>query len=340
MFRTAFRAPIPACYSISMSIFISHSSALELLRCHEADELGTLSRAKPTVSVPTRKDVEALDAQTLGMSFPPIHLAVDSPEARGCSKLVACHVWHGPPQARSFSRVSEGIYVSTPEACFLQLAAVVPLPELVLVGLELCGTYALVPGSERGFRGRQKPLTSVASLERTVARAEGLRGAKRARQVLRFLADGSASPMESIVAALLCLPSAFGGYGLAFPHLNYEVAMPDKVRTATGRRRCVCDLYWPAWRLAVEYESDLHHTGGERIASDSKRRTALELANVSVVTITHGQVYDARAFDEAARALAKLMGKRLRISQTGWLMRRYDLRSLVLDPAFVPGVPR
>lgn len=261
------------------------------------------------------------------------------PEARGCSKLVACHVWHGPPHARSFYRLREGIYASTPEACFLQLAAVLPLPELVVVGLELCGTYALVPGSVRGFRDRQKPLTSVASLERYVARAEGLRGAKRARQALRFLADGSASPMESIVAALLCLPSSFGGYGLAFPRLNYEVAMPDEVRTATGRRRCVCDLYWPTWRLAVEYESDLHHTGGERITSDSKRRAALELAKVSVVTITRGQVYDARAFDEVTRALAKLMGKRLRISQTGWLMRRYDLRSQMLDPAFVPGVP-
>lgn len=323
-----------------MKLFISHSSALEVLRGEAACPAEALSRAKPAGVVPARKDVMALDFFALGVSFPPVHLAVGSPEARGCSKLVACHVWHGPLKARSFFRLREGVYASTPEACFLQLAASLPLPELVLVGLELCGKYALEPGSERGFRDRQKPLTTVASLERYVAGAEGLRGAKRARQALRFLADGSASPMESIVVALLCLPSAFGGYGLALPRLNYEVAMPDEVRAATGRRRCECDLFWPAFRLAIEYESDLYHTGSARITSDSKRRAALELANVSVVTVTSGQVFDARAFDEVARALVKRMGKRLRISQTGWLTRRYDLRSQVLDPAFIPGASR
>ncbi len=53
---------------------------------------------------------------------------------------------------------------------------------------------------------------------------------------------------------LLCLPYSLGGYGLPHPTMNAEMPLPKNV-AATGRSSLRCDLYWPAVRLDVEYDS-------------------------------------------------------------------------------------
>ncbi|MEG0323604.1 MAG: hypothetical protein RR619_06365, partial [Raoultibacter sp.] len=291
----------------------------------------SLSRSKPSPeSVPTRKHIDALDLAVLGISETPLHLAVGSTQSRGCSQLVRCHVWQGPSSAKSFALIADDLYASSAEACFLQLATALAPVELAQVGMEFCGSYALDAQDPNGFRP-QLPLTSARALERYLQKAEGIRGVKQARQALRFIADNSASPMETIVTLLLCLPNIYGGYGLELPKLNQTIKMPDEVRATTGRKQCICDLFWPKAKLAVEYDSDQWHADTQQISSDSKRRTALELAGVTVVTITRGQVYDARAFDETARALAKRLGKRIRVQCDGWFAKRFALRTQLLQ---------
>lgn len=315
-----------------MSIFISHTSALECLRADIVPRGRSLSRAKPSPeNIPTYSLVSALDFTAFGIEALPVHLAVSNASSRGYSQSVTCHIWQGPRSARSFGVVGEDLYASGAEACFLQLATMLPPIELAQVGCEFCGTYALDSHDPHGFRKR-KPLTSIRALERYLSKAEGIHGIKSARQALRFVVEGSASPMETIVTLLLCLPNVYGGYGLEPPSLNHSIPMPDEVRAATGRKQCICDLFWPEARLAVEYESDQWHAGPEHIARDSKRRTALELAGVMVVTVTRAQIYDARALNETAHVLANRMEKRLRIQCSNWLSKRFELRARLLQP--------
>lgn len=231
---------------------------------------------------------------------------------------------------KSFARVGEGIYASRTEACFLQMATRLSPVRLVLLGYELCGAYALDESHPNGFRAREKPLTNVASLRRFAQKAAGMKGSRQALEALRFVADGSASPMESVLAMLLCLSTARGGYGLPLPRLNHLVRMPDDVRKATGRARCFCDLCWPEAKLAVEYESDLFHSEAADIARDSKRRAALARAGYAVVTVTWAQVNDARELDGVARVLTRHLGKRLRITRSDWMTRRFELRNELL----------
>lgn len=226
-------------------------------------------------------------------------------------------------------RVEEGLYVESPNACFVRRASTLSLSRLVELGLEFCGSYALDRACEEGFRGRD-PLTSAESLQTYVEAATGTAGVKKAAVAARFLANGSASPMESIVAILLCLPRIYGGYGLPLPQLNPWIEVGKRAEGVTKNRHFACDLYWPEYNLAVEYESDRHHTGSERIAGDSRRRNALIYLDRTVVTITRIQLYDARQFHQIAQLLAKRMGKPLRPVKYDWLTRRYHLRQELL----------
>ena len=314
-----------------MSVYLGYESALECLRGEGFPERAVASRSIPQPGrVPTRQDVRGVDLDEVGVRGSPLTLVVPDAVSRGKSQELACRVWKPPAGAYSFVRVGKGLYASRPEACFLQMATRLERVRLVLLAFELCGTYALDDGHPNGFRTREKPLTSVASLRRFAQKAAGMKGSKQALQALRFVADGSASPMESVLTMLLCLPTAHGGYGIPLPRLNHLVRMPDEVRKATGRARCFCDLCWPEERLAVEYESDAFHGEGADIARDSKRRAALDRAGYAVVTVTWAQVRDTRELDEVARVLAKHLGKRLRISRSDWMARRFELRRLIM----------
>ncbi|MFR3092554.1 MAG: hypothetical protein ACLTMP_13220, partial [Eggerthella lenta] len=63
----------------------------------------------------------------------------------------------------------------------------------------------------------------------------------------------------------------------------------------------------------------------------SARRSALISQGVTVVSITSDQFFDARKFDESARAVAKLTGKRLPPNDASWMMKRYRLRKELLQ---------
>lgn len=224
--------------------------------------------------------------------------------------------------------MSNGVFVSSPEMSFAQMAAELSLIQLVAYGYDLCSTYVRNEDSAEGFHKRTKPLTSVNRLTRFVEKMEGHAGVKKARRALRFVADNAASPMEAIVTMALCLPRMIGGYGLALPELNARINAKEK--SLVNRDHFDCDLYWREHRTAVEYDSREHHTGAEAESHDSSRRSALLSQRVTVVSVTPKQFFDARRFDEAARAVAKLTGKRLPPNDASWMMKRYRLRTELL----------
>lgn len=324
---------------MGMSIFISHSSALEYWRRVGVGSGVSLSHARPRSKMAADASlITALTSSVEGEVTSPLDVVVAEGSSRLRMKGVACHVWSGP-EADSFVQVEKGLYVSCPEACFLQLATKLPLPKLVEVGFELCGSYALASDDAKGFQSR-KPLTTITTLGRYVAKSPGIHGVKPAARALKFIAEGSASPMETILVILLCLPASFGGYGLELPQVNYRIVVPESMKKLVRQEAYWCDLYWKQAKLAIEYDSDMFHTDTYRIAHDAKRRNELTHLGLSVMSVTRRQVYDARELDEIAHLIARRIGKRMRCVQKDVLTKRYELRQLLLKDKGLDGVSK
>ena len=230
---------------------------------------------------------------------------------------------------RSFVDAGEGFLMSTPEFCFLQMANRLSLARLIMLGYELCGTYVLV---DKGPAPRRDaPLTTVAKLRTFVEGASNARGRKKALRALHYVLDRSASPMESALAMLLCLPYGLGGYGLPEPRLNYRVDVPPSFRAMADRKHCVCDLCWPESKLAAEYDSELHHVDPERRESDARRRSTLIALGFTVITVFPGHITDSGTFNRLARQVAKLTGKRLRYHDPEFTRKHLELREQLLE---------
>ncbi len=240
-----------------------------------------------------------------------IHTTVAHARLRRVGGGIETSVRKGPFHPRSFMRIEDGLYVSTPEMAFCEMASVLSLERLIALGFELCGTYRRA--STFGLaRYDATPLTSPGALASFIEKSPQFKGVKKARRALPCILAGSASPRESELAMLLCLPYSLGGYGLPHPTMNAEMPLPKNV-AATGRSSLRCDLYWPAARLDVEYDSAEFHSAARLLANDSMRRIALESMDVTSVNLTAEHLRRASLFDEAAQGIARILGKRVRL---------------------------
>lgn len=240
-----------------------------------------------------------------------IHATVAHAHLRRAGGGIETSVRKGPFHPRSFMRIEDGLYVSTPEMAFCEMASVLSLERLIALGFELCGTYRRA--STFGLaRYDATPLTSPGALASFIEKSPQFKGVKKARRALPCILAGSASPRESELAMLLCLPYSLGGYGLPHPTMNAEMPLPKNV-AATGRSSLRCDLYWPAARLDVEYDSAEFHSAERLLANDSMRRIALESMDVMSVNLTAEHLRRASLFDEAAQGIARILGKRVRL---------------------------
>lgn len=318
----------PAC----MSLYLSHISALDYWRSLSPDaERVPCARVKavssPGIGFDPIEVLRGFAGSDLREYRRPIHILVPDKGARIRSKHITSHLWRGAVPPNSFVRASKDAYVASPELCFLQEADT-DLRKLICLGYELCGSYAVRRLSGQGFVNR-KPLSNTLKMNAYAASAQGVRGIGTARRALRFVLDGAASPMETIVAVLLCLPCSLGGYGIPRPVLNYRIEPGEAMARMVEKSSYACDLCWPEARVAVEYDSDSYHTGSSRIGRDSKRRNALLSLDFEVRTLTRAQVFEYYAFDRFARQLAKRLGHRLRESIADCDVRRRELRALL-----------
>ncbi len=307
-----------------MNVFVSHISALQFWDARWQASVLPTTRAVPKATPPQLSPQIKHELQYSGVSLP-IHTVVPTQTARSQSASVRSHLW-AASQHRGLYVDAGGFYVSTPEAIFFQLASELSMPELVMLGLRMCSGYILDPDEHCGFR-KHEPLTSVAELRKLAPRMRGTRGFDKARRALRYIADGSASPRESEVAALLCLPVSAGGYGLPTPQFNYEITvdLPDATMRQHHEHR-KCDLFWPAARLGLEYDSKQFHSEGWQKDSDAARRTSLELCGITIISARSEQVSDVWKFDELAQLVAKRLGRRLRSTRSDLAARRLNLR--------------
>lgn len=294
-----------------MTIVLSHISALEYWL---SVRLGSRSfvavtHAKALLSKPPAPEMQ----QGLGPWWlpEPLHVLVVQDSHRRWTDDRVYHVWSGPLPKGSLLDTRNGFYVCSPELCFLQMASSLSLVELIQLGCELCGIYDLGTGEVE----KCAPLTTISKLVSFVEEISNVNGRKKAVRALQFVAENSASPMETELFMLQCLPYRLGGHGLEMPLLNHRITVNAYARKYTKRSYFEADMCWPAHRLVVEYDSDEHHGEVRRKASDSSRRNALEAMGYTVVTVTLDIVKSKDSTAEVAQALARHLGHRLRYTE-------------------------
>ena len=336
------------------AIFLTHNTALQFWQLatnparwkrsrritwpRDTPTFPTCSKLKETLSILGELNVANLDE--------PIDILVDSAASRRHTSGVTCHVCKASLPEKSFVRIGADIFVASPELLFAQEAAKLSFPEIVLLGFELCGRYSVPPISnlvllehqsksaaedfrERGFFNRP-PLTTVERLASFLAKTKRLHGKKNAVDAIRHTINGSASPMESVCAMLLCLPLSRGGFGIEQPLMNAHVDMKGKLAPLAAIDSYECDMLWPEANLVIEYDSGLEHSGERRIAKDSRKRADLAAANMSVITMTKQQVMGVASMEQIARRVAKLTGKRIRKGTFGLTDARIALRKAII----------
>ena len=346
------------CYDYGMKIILCHNSALEYWRLHGNKGLhGEIRQRRRNLPAGPPDTSDIRGKLPSGLSCP-VNLLVGSPNARRSTKLVRPRVYAGLTPDDCFVSLGADVTVSAPAFCFFQMAGELPLVKLIELGCELCGSYSIAVrspavnsptvsppaigppatrgGSADGTKTADRnvydhaPLTNTKALKAFVDKMEGIGGQKKARSALRHIADGSASPMETILFMLLTLPQRLGGYGLPAPALNKQIELGTAAKQRSGKAYYVCDLFWPEANLAVEYDSDTFHTGAARITDDSKKRLHLAAHGVHAISVTGTQIRNVTEFESLARLIAEKLGKELRYKNPRFPKARRELRDLLL----------
>ena len=218
----------------------------------------------------------------------PLHILVERPEQRIRSARVVSHVWSGPLPEGAFYQLTPSVLLASPSFVLQQMSARRSLAECAVIASEICGTYARDASVPDGFFGRPQ-LGTLDALREHFASEHGY-GAKRAREALRFVVDGSRSPMETVVVLLFTLPQSVGGCGLPAPRLNVRINIPADLQEAIDKPYVVVDLCWYDQRVILEYDSYRWHTTPRAVDSDSTRNEGLRDLGWMVRSVTAGML--------------------------------------------------
>ena len=314
------------------SIYISHSSALHYWRTNPPWYVleGEGRNIRSLRDCPSSDDqVRDLVLSEADFGEHPIDVLVPAGAPRFRS-ILRYHVQKAQIPSNSLFPLRDGIHVVSPTLCFVELCNTLSFAASLELGMELCGTYALRPGSLEDYAKRDYQLMNALSCRRRVKAWKDIHGLVQARKVSRYLADGCASPMETKLYLLLCLPQKYGGYNIARPEINAKIELSEEQRLILRQESVKPDFLWREFNLIVEYDGE-YHDDPAQLAKDAKRRVLLETMGYTVVTVKKQQVYDPLIFDEFASMIAKKTGKRVRSLEPKQHFAREKLRDALLS---------
>lgn len=199
-------------------------------------------------------------ARILGVPIPPVpeeHVTALRPRDRRRPAGVVPHV---DPTAAVV--VHDGIRVSAPCQMFVELASLLNLVDLVVVGDHLV----------------RRGLTTRGELVAWCVQSNG-RGARAARRAAAYVRDRVDSPMETRLRMLIVLA------GIPEPEVNLTLRAGD----GTPLRRY--DLCWPSVRVIVEYDGRHHIERQEQWEADLERREADDDDGWRTLVVTGRGIY-------------------------------------------------
>lgn len=316
-----------------MSVCIFGESALEFMRSSGRLAPGFLDRPRTQKLDGCGISPKAMftdDMERLGVKTRPVHILVSKESGARSRDDIVCHRSAAELPPRSLIYVNRDVLVTSPALTFLHLATVDlhkkrqrTVEELAMIGLELCGTY-LLDDSWDGLTNTAKPLTSVEQITRVLDAMPGAPGVVLAREALVLVGDGSNSPMESVLCALLTWPRRLGGYALGPVSLNHRVS------TADGDR--YVDVAFPGHKVGLEYKGRKFHAI-EQAGRDDRRQNKLVGSGWTILNVWYEDIVKEHLYNQLVADVARAMGIRLRIRSGSFDARRNVLR-MQLIPAF------
>ena len=160
--------------------------------------------------------------------------------------------------------VVDGVRVTSPERTFLDLAATLPLDDLVAAG------DALVCEHGPEFPSPRAALSSIDALNAMLSQHPGARNIRAAREALGYVRVGADSPPETQ------LRLAVVRAGLPEPELNHVVW------GTTGAPELWPDAAYPAHRVSLQYDGLHHDESGQHLRDIRRARTTDRLGWVEV----------------------------------------------------------
>ncbi|MFF3063142.1 hypothetical protein ACFVQ3_01175 [Oerskovia sp. NPDC057915] len=159
--------------------------------------------------------------------------------------------WHGLP-------------VTTPAQTWLHLSHGLSVTELVVLG--------------DSMTRRKNAATTTERMRELLAATHKMRGIVRARAAIEHVVTGTDSSMESRTRMILV------GAGLPCPQVNVPAI------DSSGAFLAMPDMSYPALRIAIEYDGDVHRTDPGTWRRDVERRQRLEEAGWLIITVTADDV--------------------------------------------------
>ena len=314
------------------SLFISHDSALYYWRTNppwyvlEGRDRNIRSIRN---CMRTTEDFKSANVPESEFGAPPFDILVPGSNAPRCTERFRPHKQYLQLPPHSLYPLWDGVHVVSPELCFVQMCKSLSFANALELGMELCGTYALRPEDPENRAQRDYALINATTLPKRLESWEGLKGLPLARKASKYLIGGSASPMETKLYLLLCLPLQYGGYNLGRPELNPELDLTPAEMEIVRSTNVRPDLLWRKKRLIVEYDGRQHEE--ERQSKhDALRITILEGKGYTVRRVMRHQLYNPLAFDNFADSLRSFLGIRKRPVTLKHQFAREELRSTLL----------
>lgn len=312
------------------TIIVTGPTALRAIRCERRRHarltwrpLGKVEQRHALASCVPNRGALDLDGLAVHGILPDeadgrVHVLIGPESARRNKGPIRCHSLSRNPAAGSIHMIGPGVCCASPTLALLQLGPEATFPEALMQAMELCGHYCL-PESEEMARNPfsdsarigyypAEPATTARELRRFARHASGLRGIDTLRQLSRHVLDGSASPMESLAAAMFHLPFRYGGFAIREMLLNKEVIFSEGATRASDMRHAYCDIYVPRAKTTLEYNGSPHDTHAARI-HDEKRVAGLAAMGIDVIPLNDAQLRNPDALESIARLLYRRSGK-------------------------------
>ena len=173
------------------------------------------------------RDIKSLAAasDTIAMLSTPYTVLIPEHTQRRASKLVTSRTLSAEIKEPYLVGIDDDCLCVIPELLFALYCQRHDLASSVQLGLSSAAPTPALP-SRITCASPHTTLASLPMLPRSAVSfpaTAGIYGARRAARYARYVQDCSASPMETNLFLLLCLPTSEGGYGLPLPELNADL---------------------------------------------------------------------------------------------------------------------
>lgn len=321
-------------------IILAHDSSLSYWRSPTAKRGQSLDAAEASVFIDRAcgcAHVQTLDsALSSGMLADiskPLELLTANRNERRSTKRARFHCVQTALPAGALVLVDETtlpdgtklhIALSSPEFCFLQMARSLAWFDLIALGFELCGDYALAPGAPRGFLPRNPSAhLTISPPSRQVPITS--RGPRRLAGRPDKSCKDRARPRKRRSACSRIFPGLQGGMGCKAPLLGQEIEAPDPAARILGTRTFKPDLYWPEYRMAVEYSNRAWPSAQERLNYDKLVRNAYRMLGITAISLGKDDLSDDARLRKRFELVNRKCKRRLQTPNDRHLARQREL---------------